>query len=69
MGERRGDGRAGLAVGQNGRGLEMRMSRDQAQQFAGHVAGAAEHDGGYALGHAPATFDSPACWMPSLAIR
>ncbi len=36
---------AGLAVGENGGDFKLRMSRDQAQQLAGHIAGAAEHDG------------------------
>ena len=34
----------GLAVGGDRREVEVRMRREQAQQFAGHVAGAAEHD-------------------------
>ncbi len=39
-------GLAGLAVRQDGSELELRMTRDQAQQLTGHVAGAAEHDRG-----------------------
>ena len=36
---------AGRAVGHHARELEARVAEDQAQQFAGDVAGAAEHDG------------------------
>ena len=34
------------------------MLGDQPQQFAGDVAGAAEHERRGALAHAPTTFDS-----------
>ena len=43
----------GLAVRGDGREVEVRMRREQAQQLAGHVAGAAEHDRGDAGSHWP----------------
>jgi hypothetical protein len=68
---RKGSGHrtARLAVGQNGGGVQARMPRDQAQQLAGHVAGAAQNDGGNGIAHAPTTLDSRAFAMPSFAMR
>ncbi len=58
---------AGLAVGQNARELEVRMGREQAQQLAGHIAAAAEHDSrdGVRGAHAVPVAATPA--LPSLA--
>ncbi len=44
----------GLAVRRDGGDVEIGMRRDQAQQFAGHVSGAAEHHRGNARGHSEA---------------
>ena len=52
------DGHTGLAVRQNGGHVELRMPRDQTQQLAGHIAGAAQHDGGSGNAHSAATLDS-----------
>ena len=49
---------ARLAVGQNGGHFKLRMTGDQAQKFAGHVTGAAEHDRRRGCAHSPATLDS-----------
>ena len=68
MRERIRDFRAGLAVGQDRRYLELRMSRDQAQQLAGHIASAAEHDGGRCRAHSPTTLDSRTLLIPSEAM-
>ena len=40
-----GHRRAGLTVGQHRGDFELRVTGDQPQQLAGHIAGAAEHDG------------------------
>ncbi len=68
MGERIGDFRAGLAVGQDRRDLKPRMTRDQAQQLAGHIAGAAEHNGRRRRAHSPTTLDSRTLRKPSEAM-
>ena len=61
--------RAGLTVGQHRGYLEPRMLRDEPQQLAGDVAGAAEHERRCALAHAPATFASPTLRSGSRDIR
>ena len=68
MGERIGDRRAGLAVGEDRRDFELRMTRDQAQQLAGHIAGAAEHDGRGRRAHSPTTLESRTLRRPSEAM-
>ncbi len=60
-----GDRSTGLTVRQNGGDGELRMPRDQAQQLSGHIAGAAEHDGGGGTVHSPATLDSRTWLIPS----
>ena len=65
MRERVGDGGAGLAVGQYRRDGELRMSCDQAQQLAGHITGAAEHNGRRRGAHSPTTLDSRTLRNPS----
>ena len=68
------DGLVRLAVGRDRREVEIRMRGEQAQQFARHVAGAAEHDRGDARVHcATATAGWAArpsaamMWSPSAA--
>ena len=68
------DRRTRLAVGEHGSHFQMRMARDQTQQFAGDVAGAAQHNGrrrSAALRdgtHSPITLDSRTLRKPSDAM-
>src|ERR1019366_3346902 len=68
MRKRRRHGRPGLAVGQDGGNCEARMPGEQPQQLTGDVTGAAQHNGGAPLGHAPTTFASPTLLIPSLVM-
>src|ERR1022692_5293614 len=68
MRKRRRHGRPGLAVGQDGRDSEARMPRQQPQQLTGPITGAAQHNGGRPLAHAPITFASATLLIPSLAM-
>ena len=65
--ERTGHRSAGLAVRKNRGDLELRMTGDQAQQLAGHVAGTAQHDRRSGA-HSPATFDSRTWLKPKRAM-
>ena len=60
-----GDRSTGLAIRKNGGNEELRMPRDQAQQFTGHIAGATQHDRGSGSAHSLATLDSRTLLKPS----
>ena len=67
--ERAGDRSTGLTIRENGGDGQLRMTRDQPKQFAGDIAGAAQHDRGSGTAHSPATLDSRAFWRPNRAMR
>jgi hypothetical protein len=48
--------RARLAIRQHGGHVKLRMTGYQAQEFAGHIAGAAEHNGRRGGVHSPTAF-------------
>ena len=68
MHERACDRSARLAIRKNGGDFELRMARDQTQQLAGHIAGAAQHDRGSRVAHSAATLDSRTLRSPSPAM-